>query len=380
MTALPKSVCSAVSDRRTALRCTACLRAAAAVLLVLLASAASAAPPTASQQAMAHSIRSLLESNLFRFSADVQRHYAERLYRMTGEEDYLPPMIGYVMTVNSQLVRDAARYREPAYRQRRTDALLGGESATCLNLGKSQERRALLRKWGDIAFSLEVLCRLNIVRSYGVLGSGWFDHRDAWIDIVDDPRIAEFVVDPEVIRVYGAQAATFVYYLHDLGVRDQRDAFSAAMRREVNGERPGGQPFDFTLRIYSLTHLVLAASRFYQQPVERAEFAWVYEDFDRNLDAIINNTRPDVIAEVGLCYALAGEVDSPDVARLRAALEKAFRPDLGMIPAVDGTHQLQPGEHRNVLALMLLTWPGRLHPGPNLPDYEMWRKLQPVAP
>lgn len=329
---------------------------------------------------MAHAIRTLLEANLFRFSADVQRHYAERLYRMTGEEQYLPPMIGYVMTVAHPLAQDAARYKEPAYRQRRTEALLSGESATCLNLGSSAERRALLRQWGDLAFSLEVLCRLNIVRSYGVLGTAWFDHRDAWLDIVDDPRIAQFVLDPQVLRVYGAQAATFVYYLYDLGVRDQRAAFSAALQREVNGERPGSEPFDFTLRIYSLTHLVLAASRFYQQPVSRAGFAWVYEDFDRNLDAIINTTRPDVIAEVGLCYALAGEVDSPVVARLRTALERAFRPELGMIPAIDGSHALQPGEHRNVLALMLLTWPARLHPGPHLPDYAAWRIWQPVVP
>jgi len=354
--------------------------AATLALATLLVAGVRAEPLTASQQAMAHSIQTLLETNLYTFSADKQRHYSERLYRMTGESLYLTPMISYVMIFGHQLARDAAHYRDAAYRQRRTDALLGDESATCLNLGRSEERRALLRRWGDLAFSLEVLCRLNIVRSYGVLGSGWFDHRDAWLDIVDDPRIADFVLDPEVIRVYGAQASTFVYYLLDLGVRDQRAAFTAALRREVDGERAGSQPFDFTLRIYSLTHLVLAASRFYQQPVDRAEFAWVYEDFDRNLEAIITNTRPDVIAEVGICYALAGEVDSPAVARLRAALERAYRPEISMIPAVDGTHLLEPGEHRNVLALMLLTWPPALHSGPYLPAFEVWQELQPVAP
>lgn len=352
----------------------------ALAFLMFVTAVARAEPPSASQQAMAHSIKTLLETHLYTFSADVQRHYSERLYRLTGDSVYLPPMIGYVMTVGHQLAQDAERYQDANYRKRRTEALLGDESATCLNLGKSEERRALLRKWGDLAFSLEVLCRLNIVRSYGVMGTGWFDHRDAWIDIVDDPRIAQFVVDPEVIRVYGAQAATFVYYLLDLGVRDQVKEFATALRREVNGERPGSQPFDFTLRIYSLTHLVLAASRFYQQPVDRAEFAWVYEDFDRNLDAIITDTRPDVIAEVGITYALAGNVDTPTVSRLRTALEKSFRPDISMIPAVDGTHRLEPGEHRNVLALMLLTWPPKLTPGPNLPDFEVWRELQPVVP
>ena len=51
-----------------------------------------------------------------------------------------------------------------------------------------------------------------------------------------------------------------------------------------------------------------------------------------------------------------------------------------MIPAADGTHLLEPGEHRNVLALMLLTWPRRPHPGTQLPDFAVWQALQPVAP
>ena len=186
---------------------------------------------------------------------------------MTGDSVYLPPMIGYVMTVGHQPAQDAERYQD-ANRKRRTEALLGDESATCLNLGKSEERRALLRKWGDLAFSLEVLCRLNIVRSYGVMGTGWFDHRDAWIDIVDDPRIAQFVVDPEVIRVYGAQAATFVYYLPRPWCQGSSkgicDRFAPRSERRTTWQ----SALDFTLRIYSLTPPgVLAASRFYQQPV-----------------------------------------------------------------------------------------------------------------
>jgi hypothetical protein len=347
------------------------------VPLLLADAAALAVPANDAERAVARGIQTTLETHLFAFSADIQRHYAERLYRTTGDAKYLPPLVAYAMTVGQITRHDAAHAGDPAYRARRTEALLNDTAATCLNLGRSLERRALLRKWGDLAFSLEVLCRLNVLRSYGLLGTPYFEHGDALVAIARDPRIERFVLDPEVIRLYGAQAATFVYYLFDLGVRDQRAAFTAALRREIAGERPGAEPFDFTLRVYSQTHLVLAASRFYQQPVARAEFAWLYDDFDRHLDAILTDTRPDVIAEVGLCYALAGEAASPAVARAKAALVAAYRPDLGMIPAVDGTHALEPGEHRNVLALMLLAWPERLHPGPELPRFDAYRRLLP---
>ncbi len=345
--------------------------------LLLASSLAGAVPASEAERAVARGIQTALETNLYAFSADIQRHYAERMFRITGDAKYLPPLVAYAMTVANLLRHDAAHAADAGYRARRTQALLGDSAATCLNLGSSLERRALLRRRGDLAFSLEVLCRLNIVRSYGLLGTPYFESRDAWLEIVKDPRIARFVVDPEVIRVYGAQAATFVYYLQDLGVRDQRAEFVAALRSEIAGERPGSAPFDFTLRIYSLTHLVLAASRFYQAPVARSEFAWVYDDFERNLGAILANTRPDVIAEVGLCFALAGEAGSPAVAKLKQALVAAYRPELGMIPAIDGTHALEPGEHRNVLALMLLAWPQQLHPGPNLPSFDAYQKLLP---
>jgi hypothetical protein len=351
------------------------------LLADVAAHAAHAAQPVAeTERSVARSIQSTLETHLFAFSADIQRHYAERMFRMTGDEKYLPPLIGYAMTVANLLRHDATHAQDAEYRARKTAALLDGRAATCLNLGVSEERRTLLRKWGDLAFSLEVLCRLNIVRSYGLLGTPYFESRDTWLEIVGDPRIARFVVDPEVIRIYGAQATTFVYYLLDLGVRDQRAEYIAALRAAIEGSQPGSVPFDFTLRVYTLTHLVLAASRFYQEPVDRSEFAWVYDDFESNLEAILANTRPDVIAEVGICFALAGEASSPTVARLRQALIAAYRPDLGMIPAVDGTHVIEKGEHRNVLALMLLEWPEKLHPGPDLPSFDVYRKLQPPGP
>lgn len=350
-------------------------------LLLLAGFAADASPPAVeTERTVARGIQTTLETHLYTFSADIQRHYAERMYRMTGDSKYLPPLIGYAMTVANLLRYDAEHADEPGYRARKTAALLDGSAASCLNLGSSAERRTLLRKWGDLAFSLEVLCRLNIVRSYGLLGTPYFESRDVWLEIVGDPRIARFVVDPEVIRIYGAQATTFVYYLLDLGVRDQRAEYIAALRAAIDGRQPGGEPFDFTLRVYTLTHLVLAASRFYQEPVERSAFAWVYDDFESHLDAILAQTRPDVIAEVGICFALAGETSTATTTRLKQALVAAYRPDLGMIPAVDGSHVIEKGEHRNVLALMLLEWPEKLHPGPDLPSFDVYRKLQPPKP
>ncbi|WP_409229492.1 DUF3541 domain-containing protein [Halomonas sp. PAR7] len=38
-----------------------------------------------------------------------------------------------------------------------------------------------------------------------------------------------------------------------------------------------------------------------------------------------------------------------------------------MIPSPDGSTDLEGGEHRNVLAIMVLGWQGRLYTGPAWP-------------
>jgi len=48
-----------------------------------------------------------------------------------------------------------------------------------------------------------------------------------------------------------------------------------------------------------------------------------------------------------------------------------------MIVSVHGSDNLGKGEHRNVLAIMLLDWPEALTPGPNLREMEKFQKLLP---
>lgn len=54
------------------------------------------------------------------------------------------------------------------------------------------------------------------------------------------------------------------------------------------------------------------------------------------------------------------------VARIRDALVEAVDPETGIIPSTEGSTDLARGEHRNVLAIMVLRWTGALTPGPAL--------------
>lgn len=73
---------------------------------------------------------------------------------------------------------------------------------------------------------------------------------------------------------------------------------------------------------------------------------------------ILERSKEDVLAEVGINFLLAGLDDDPVVEKMRKAIQQSINREAGMVPAVDGTTDLKDGEHRNVLAIMLLDWQG----------------------
>lgn len=105
-----------------------------------------------------------------------------------------------------------------------------------------------------------------------------------------------------------------------------------------------------------MTHIIFADSEYYQHPVNEHQYQWIYDYFRSNIDTILLRAKEDVIAEVGISFLLAGLNDDPVVEKTRQAIQASINPEQGMIPSVSGDFDLVHGEHRNVLAVMLLDW------------------------
>ncbi|MDX1464817.1 MAG: DUF3541 domain-containing protein, partial [Halomonas sp.] len=191
-------------------------------------------------------------------------------------------------------------------------------------------------------------------------------HRRA-LDYLASVDFRAFLLDPQVMAVYAAQVANLVYYLEDLGVTDLREEVASAFRHQYPPAQDARlSTAEYRNKIYGMTHFVIAASDYYQKPVDAEEFGWVLDEFAAGLDRILRDTKEDIYTEVGVSFLLAGQEDHPAVRRLRNALLDAYDPVARMVPSEQGGTDLARGEHRNVLAIMLLDWPGRLYPGPTL--------------
>lgn len=318
-------------------------------------------------------IQQRYEAELATLPIHKQKHFALRMYRITGSEEYLGPIIADLMVTANSLGRDIENLDDRAYRQARTEAIVVDYPD---HSEKYRKRKALLGRSGEIAFAKSLLYRVNKVREYGLMGSPFFRDVDKAIPYFEQVDFESFLLDPAVIRIYAAQMANNVYYLHDLGVSDLRQDYLAAFRRTFpETEDAKLTNAEFRSKVYGMSHLVLAASGYYQHRIERADFDWIYSYFERHIERIMRRTKPDIYTEVALCFLLAGELDHPVVAQVKRALVARYDPRKRIIPSTVWGTDLEKGEHRNVLAIMLFRWPKRLHPGPELMQFERYREV-----
>ncbi|WP_298771521.1 DUF3541 domain-containing protein [uncultured Shewanella sp.] len=165
--------------------------------------------------------------------------------------------------------------------------------------------------------------------------------------------------DPNMIRAWAAQLANQVYWLKQLKIENLTDYFASSFR-EVYPDKIDNQLTDqqYNNKLYGMTHFIFPASNYYQKPVNEDDFKWIYDYFRKNIDTILERSKADVIAEVGISFLLANKENDPVVKKVKEYIYHSIDKSRKIIPSETGSFDLAYGEHRNVLAIMLLDWQG----------------------
>jgi hypothetical protein len=337
------------------------------LLVVLLSLAGCALPPGEpglDHAAVAEAIRERYEEALPDLPQSKQRHYAQRLYRMTGDARYLPFIRDYGRRLVSGIREEIEALDTPGHAEQRAREKV---AAYPVGSEKQRRRKQMLAEWGEITYAKGLAFDLTQAKYHGLLNETDLPGYHRALYYLASVDFSTFLLDPEVMAIYAAQVANLTYYLDDLGVTDLREEVITAFRHQYPPRRdPQLSTAEYRNKIYGMTHFVIAASDYYQQRVSAEVFRWVLDEFAAGLDRILAETKEDIYTEVGISFLLAGEEDHPAVTRLREALVRAYDPDARMVPSEQGSTDLAKGEHRNVLAIMLLDWPNRLYAGPKL--------------
>ncbi len=350
-------------------------------LLLWLVSACSQPLQSSAQQAeVVSSIREHYEDRLSELPLSLQRHYAQRLYRMTGDEVFLPYNHYYAQQLITTLRRDLDYLAEdPDYLLQHDLALLQARS---LRTVRQRQRVELLQAHPGMTFATDLVFRMIQLDYYGLLDSALGERSEQGFELLAPLPFEAFVLSEEAVRHYAAQAANLVWFLQQLGVTDLREPFLARFQSIYPHDRDNLlSPQEYHNKIYGMTHIVIAASRYYQDTLPSDTFPWITDYFIDQLPRLLETATEDILAEVGISLALTDHIDHPAIGQLRQALTAAYDSDARMIPSPQGSTDFARGEHRNVLAVMLLNWPEELYPGPRIDPkmLEEFRYSQPVS-
>lgn len=321
---------------------------------------------------VSESIRTEYESLLFTLKPDLQKHYSVRMYRLTGDKRYIYPIIYDFLITIKKLERYSDNISDTLYIKKQAELLLDE-----FNEGtrKGSSRRELFKDKDSTLFFLDLLYNTNKLIDYHLVGI-YKNIFDIIMSQLKQFNFATFLLDQATITDYAPQAVNYVYYLNDLRIVDIRSEYKSAFQKDFPDSLDAGLSDEaFMDKIYGLTHFITAASGYYQHFVDSLEFSWISDYFDNNIDRITQTTKPDIIAEVGICFRLCNYKRSKPIEKCINAIIKAYDKSSRMILSTGNSADSAKGEHRNVLAIMLLNWPDTLYSGPYLNNFTEFKEV-----
>ncbi len=317
-------------------------------------------PMTYSQSA--EIIRHTYESQLFSLNPYHEGHYGLRMLRQTqNQQRYRTAVWSDITRVADRLNQFADEVNTPEqvllYSQTRLAQYRDDEGE------RSQRRYNVTKNVPEYLYlGMDLLSALARADEYGL------KHRQDTLlrSTLRRYDFSKYVTSKPMIEAWGPQLANQVYWLRHLGEQDIVDDFVNTLRATYPDEQDSALTAQqYANKLDAMTHLIVADSGHFQTSVKESDHQWIFDYFRRHIDTILLRAKEDVIAEVGISFLLAGLNDDPVVETTRKAIQKSIDADNGMIPSSTGNLDLNKGEHRNVLAILLLDWQG-VHQIPTL--------------
>ncbi|MBI2103850.1 DUF3541 domain-containing protein [Candidatus Woesebacteria bacterium] len=311
------------------------------------------------------SITKVYEEKLFSLRSNYQGHWSIRMWRIKGGKKYLPstftefqfktlrilPKIAQVNLFKS--AKSMGRKELVNYKPTKPKRLL---------------RLPLYEKNPELLVYIPLVHYLFLTKSFRL-------HQlpalkvffDKGIRLLSGRGIEKLFLSNQFILTNPSVSANSIYYFKFLKISDYEKELIDSYKK-IWLEKEPADVIEWQNKIYGFTHLIIAASYFYQRKVDKTLFEWALSYFESNIDKIIENTNPDIVAEVGLCFRLCDIETSPVLARARQYISSRFDNTKGYIPR-EKDDSLERAEHRNIVAILLLAKKLGFNKGPDLSSY-----------
>ena len=325
------------------------------------------APTDAANEArIAAEIRRTYQNPHLELTRRSESHFAVRMYRATGDTSGLTSIAHDASVGIDKFLELVENLDSPAYIDRVTRASLAARSE---RTEVHRRRRSMFSNRKPFLFHLRVLFATRKIHEYGLHQGALRKPYEQAFEYLRRVDFRSFLLDPDVISVYAPQSTNCVYWLKQMNVIDLERDYTTAFQSIVMAEDDErSERFDYQNKLYGMTHFIIADSHYYQRLVSEQKYCWILDYFDTNIAQILSWAKPDVVAEVGLCFRLCGLHDHRVVGLVKERLAQAFDEDHGIIPSAVSEVDFDSSEHRNAVAyLVFFPWE-ELREGPWLDD------------
>lgn len=316
-------------------------------------------------------IKTNLETNLYSLPPRVQGHYAIRQFRMTGDEKYANGALIDLLTIAERQAYFACNLDKPGFIKAESDY-----AASKLGNGpRAKARKKAIQPYPNFILFNDVLLRYaSRIDEFGFTGPC----HDLMIETLKKHNFEPELTDKKMIKAWAAQLVNYVFWAKQLGVGDYYPAYKKAFIKAYPDSKDAElSKAQFKNKIYGMTHFIFAASQYYQFEVDAKEYQWILDYFEKNIDRIIADTTEDITTEVGISFLITGHKNHPVTEKVKQYIIDSYHPEYQFILSPSGKFELSSGEHRNVLAMMLIDWPEQMSPGPYLANIASTKKNLP---
>ena len=298
------------------------------------------------------SIRHTYETQLYTLSAFKAGHYGLRMYRQTMDPKYSAAVWSDMARVASRLNQFSSEVHTP----KQIEAYSNKRLSTYVD---DTDIRSILRYQATKTMPEYFYLGVDLLGSMARANEYGLKHRNdkQLREIIRRYDFKKYATDEAMIKAWAAQLANQVYWLRQLGEQDVVDDFVEAFKFAYPDEEDAKlSKQQYGNKIYGLTHILLADSQYYQYPLKESDHQWIYDYLRNNIDTILERAKEDIISEVGITFLLAGLENDPVVYKTQKHIQDAINREKNMVPSTSNSTDLTDGEHRNVLAIMLLDW------------------------
>ncbi len=308
-------------------------------------------------------IKNTLEKEFSSLNLVCQEHYCLRMWRISKKEKYLKPVIKREKQVLKKWLENCQQLDNKNYQKDFALKLLNNFKID-KNERKKKQKEFYLKN-PQYKFLTNFIWQTHKLKDFN-LNNKYKNQFLKSLLFFNNQSVRKIYLSSDYLKADPSESVNSICFLKNLEVVDLSGELKNMLEKNYYPLNKLKE-YQYYLWLYSLTHIIIAASNYYQQFVSSEKYQWILRYFKDNFETIVKKATPDIIAEIGICCKLTRS-NKNLIEKTKQLVISSFDPEKGYIPRKD-MQTLNDIEHRNTLAIMLFSDFDKLYKGPDLSEY-----------